>query len=99
MRRQFTPSFDGLCERISPSTLVAANDTNMPETGTSSPKIIQPLPSAPPKTIVCVVSLPQPPQPDDPLPDPEPDPGPYPGDDAPIQYPVLPPSGPIGPGK
>jgi hypothetical protein len=35
---------------------------------------------------------------DDPLPDPEPDPPPYPGDDPPIEYPVLPPSGPIGPG-
>jgi hypothetical protein len=35
---------------------------------------------------------------DDPLPDPEPDPPPYPGDDPPIEYPILPPSGPIGPG-
>jgi len=35
---------------------------------------------------------------DDPLPDPEPAPPPYPGDDPPIQYPALPPSGPIGPG-
>jgi hypothetical protein len=37
---------------------------------------------------------------DDPLPppDPEPDPGPFPGDDPPIVYPPLPPSGPVGPG-
>jgi hypothetical protein len=35
----------------------------------------------------------------DPLPDPEPAPPPYPGDDPPIEYPVLPPSGPIGPGS
>jgi hypothetical protein len=33
-----------------------------------------------------------------PPPDPEPDPGPYPGDDPPIVYPPLPPSGPVGPG-
>lgn len=36
---------------------------------------------------------------DDPLPDPEPPPPPYPGDDPPIEYPVLPQSGPIGPGS
>jgi hypothetical protein len=36
---------------------------------------------------------------DDPLPDPEPPPPPYPGDDPPIGYPALPPSGPIGPGS
>jgi hypothetical protein len=37
---------------------------------------------------------------DDPMPspDPEPDPGPFPGDDPPIAYPPLPPSGPVGPG-
>jgi len=35
----------------------------------------------------------------DPLPDPEPAPPPYPGDDPPIGYPALPPSGPIGPGS
>jgi hypothetical protein len=35
---------------------------------------------------------------DDPLPPPEPPPGPDPGGDPPIGYPVLPPSGPIGPG-
>jgi hypothetical protein len=34
-----------------------------------------------------------------PLPDPEPAPPPYRGDDPPIEYPVLPPSGPIGPGS
>ena len=34
----------------------------------------------------------------DPLPDPEP-PIPYPGDNPPIVYPVLPPSGPAGPGS
>lgn len=33
-----------------------------------------------------------------PLPEPEPDPGPFPGDDPPIIYPDLPPSGPVGPG-
>jgi hypothetical protein len=31
-----------------------------------------------------------------PPPDPEPDPGPFPGDDPPIVYPPLPPSGPVG---
>jgi hypothetical protein len=36
---------------------------------------------------------------DDPLPNPEPEPGPDPGDDPPIVYPVLPPSGPSGPGS
>jgi hypothetical protein len=35
---------------------------------------------------------------DIPPPDPEPDPGPFPGDDPPIAYPPLPPSGPVGPG-
>jgi hypothetical protein len=35
---------------------------------------------------------------DIPTPDPEPDPGPFPGDDPPIAYPPLPPSGPVGPG-
>jgi hypothetical protein len=35
----------------------------------------------------------------DPLPDPEPDPGPDPGDNPPIVYPILPPSGPSGPGS
>ena len=35
---------------------------------------------------------------DDPLPDPEPSPGPYPGEDAPLEYPDPPPSGPVGPG-
>ena len=35
---------------------------------------------------------------DDPLPDPEPAPFPYPGDGPPIEYPLLPPSGPAGPG-
>ena len=35
---------------------------------------------------------------DDPLPEPEPPP-PYPGDEPPIEYPVLPPSGPAGPGS
>ncbi len=34
---------------------------------------------------------------DDPLPEPEPPPS-YPGDEPPIDYPVLPPSGPAGPG-
>ncbi len=34
---------------------------------------------------------------DDPLPEPEPPPS-YPGDEPPIEYPVLPPSGPAGPG-
>src|SRR5262245_21848832 len=33
-----------------------------------------------------------------PPPDPEPDPGPFPGDDPPIGYPPVPPSGPVGPG-
>lgn len=33
-----------------------------------------------------------------PPPDPEPDPGPFPGEDPPIVYPPLPPSGPVGPG-
>ena len=36
---------------------------------------------------------------EDPLPEPEPAPPPYPGDDPPIEYPLLPPSGPAGPGK
>jgi hypothetical protein len=36
---------------------------------------------------------------DDPLPQPEPAPPPYPGDDPPIDYPLLPPSGPAGPGS
>ena len=35
----------------------------------------------------------------DPLPNPEPPPGPDPGDDPPIVYPILPPSGPSGPGS
>jgi hypothetical protein len=35
----------------------------------------------------------------DPLPDPEPEPGPDPGDNPPIDYPFLPPSGPSGPGS
>jgi hypothetical protein len=35
---------------------------------------------------------------DDPLPEPEPAPPPYPGDYPPIEYPLLPPSGPAGPG-
>jgi hypothetical protein len=35
----------------------------------------------------------------DPLPDPEPEPGPDPGDNPPIKYPFLPPSGPSGPGS
>jgi hypothetical protein len=33
-----------------------------------------------------------------PPPDPEPDPGPFPGENPPIVYPPLPPSGPVGPG-
>jgi hypothetical protein len=36
---------------------------------------------------------------DDPLPEPEPAPPPYPGDNPPIEYPLLPPSGPAGPGS
>jgi hypothetical protein len=36
---------------------------------------------------------------DDPLPDPEPAPIPYPLDGPPIDYPLLPPSGPAGPGS
>jgi hypothetical protein len=36
---------------------------------------------------------------EDPLPEPEPAPPPYPGDDPPIDYPLLPPSGPAGPGS
>jgi hypothetical protein len=36
---------------------------------------------------------------EDPLPQPEPAPPPYPGDDPPIDYPLLPPSGPAGPGS
>lgn len=36
---------------------------------------------------------------DDPLPAPEPNPIPYPGDSPPIVYPLLPPSGPAGPGS
>lgn len=35
----------------------------------------------------------------DPLPNPEPPPGPDPGDNPPIVYPVLPVSGPSGPGS
>jgi hypothetical protein len=35
----------------------------------------------------------------DPLPEPEPAPPPYPGDNPPIEYPLLPPSGPAGPGS
>ena len=35
----------------------------------------------------------------DPLPEPEPAPPSYPGDEPPIDYPLLPPSGPAGPGK
>jgi hypothetical protein len=34
----------------------------------------------------------------DPPPEPEPAPPPYPGDDPPIDYPILPPIGPPGPG-
>ena len=36
---------------------------------------------------------------DDPPPEPEPAPPPYPGDDPPIDYPILPPVGPVGPGS
>jgi hypothetical protein len=36
---------------------------------------------------------------DDPPPEPEPAPPPYPGDDPPIDYPILPPLGPDGPGS
>jgi hypothetical protein len=36
---------------------------------------------------------------EDPLPEPEPAPPPYPGDYPPIEYPLLPPSGPAGPGS
>lgn len=36
---------------------------------------------------------------DDPLPNPEPPPGPDPGDNPPVVYPILPPSGPSGPGS
>ena len=36
---------------------------------------------------------------DDPPPEPAPAPPPYPGDDPPIDYPLLPPSGPAGPGS
>jgi hypothetical protein len=36
---------------------------------------------------------------EDPLPEPEPAPPPYPGNDPPIDYPLLPPSGPAGPGS
>lgn len=35
----------------------------------------------------------------DPLPNPEPPPGPDPGDNPPVEYPILPPSGPSGPGS
>jgi hypothetical protein len=35
---------------------------------------------------------------DDPPPEPAPAPPPYPGDDPPIDYPILPPIGPGGPG-
>jgi hypothetical protein len=35
----------------------------------------------------------------DPLPNPEPAPGPDPGDNPPVEYPILPPSGPSGPGS
>jgi hypothetical protein len=35
----------------------------------------------------------------DPLPNPEPPPGPDPGDNPPVVYPILPPSGPNGPGS
>jgi hypothetical protein len=35
----------------------------------------------------------------DPIPNPEPAPGPDPGDNPPVVYPVLPPSGPSGPGS
>jgi hypothetical protein len=35
----------------------------------------------------------------DPPPEPEPPPPPYPGDDPPIDYPILPPVGPGGPGS
>jgi hypothetical protein len=35
----------------------------------------------------------------DPLPKPEPPPGPDPGDNPPVVYPILPPSGPNGPGS
>jgi hypothetical protein len=35
----------------------------------------------------------------DPLPNPEPPPGPDPGDNPPVVYPILPPSGPSGPGS
>lgn len=37
--------------------------------------------------------------PSDPLPNPEPPPGPDPGDNPPVVYPILPPSGPSGPGS
>jgi hypothetical protein len=43
-------------------------------------------------TRVAIVSTDLPP------PEPEPDPGPFPGDDPPIVYPPVPPSGPVGPG-
>jgi hypothetical protein len=35
----------------------------------------------------------------DPLPNPEPAPGPDPGDNPVVEYPILPPSGPSGPGS
>ena len=35
----------------------------------------------------------------DPLPNPEPPPGPDPGDNPPFVYPIIPPSGPSGPGS
>ena len=35
----------------------------------------------------------------DPLPRPEPPPGPDPGDNPPVVYPIIPPSGPSGPGS
>jgi hypothetical protein len=52
--------------------------------------------TAPPVIVTSAVSRLD----DDPIPDPdpEPDPGPFPGDDPPIVYPPLPPSGPVGPG-
>jgi hypothetical protein len=57
-------------------------------------------PSAVASVMIATIKpgVPEPNGGDDPLPDPAPDPPPYPGDDPPIEYPVLPPSGPIGPG-
>lgn len=56
------------------------------------PGIVQPMPSQTTQNLRVAPDDPTPP------PKPEPDPGDFPGDDRPVPYPTLPPSGPAGPG-